>query len=606
MIANYLGDLLMIAVYDFKPTYINFIILISVSPSFSFQSSINNERGAPLKRNRLFHSNYQYTEIGLAKITYSWWVCVRVFTINRYVYSMRGGARRGVDGGRGDSWRWENGGGAFHTKVQSDDGWNLVQYRKRWDGGRGSGYTKPDIYQSRDQRSKEQLQSTTIYITNFAEEMNAKHLFNSLRSYGDLQEVVIPARRNRMGKRFGFARFCRIQEPERFAMKLDNIFIGGDKLFANLPRYQRDQAKKMPGGPISKESEPVVRKSTQVWKPKVIGQACKITNGSMHDQMGGELKYEAKVEDMKRLSKAMVGVVIHPGQSYLIQEHFAMQGVSTILVTPLGANMVLLEGSVDDEDFQGYIEEAKGWLQQWFKEIKPWNASIVDEERLVWVRCYGVPSHVWDSDFFSFLTKDIGVFVNSDDNTMKRKTMDVARLMVRTVKKEAIHMIRKVCINGVSFSIKMVEDWFGPIQWSSLQDQSKRELYNDENSSSDDEVWPESSPEDDLVEEDDEAGSYGNNSALNEALIGISISNSNEGNNELVSKSGNQELGEDYVEEIKDHSKDNLLCWNSAGDFMKQLESQQVGEYSANSHVSATRGSGGCKEGFVKKAQEIH
>ena len=76
----------MIAVYDFKPTYINFIILISVSPSFSFQSSINNERGAPLKRNRLFHSNYQYTEIGLAKITYSWWVCVRVSTINRYVY----------------------------------------------------------------------------------------------------------------------------------------------------------------------------------------------------------------------------------------------------------------------------------------------------------------------------------------------------------------------------------------------------------------------------------------------------------------------------------------------------------------------------------------
>ena len=54
---------------------------------------------------------------------------------------MRGGARRGVDGGRGDSWRWENGGGAFHTKVQYDDGWNLVQYRKRWDGGRGSGVT---------------------------------------------------------------------------------------------------------------------------------------------------------------------------------------------------------------------------------------------------------------------------------------------------------------------------------------------------------------------------------------------------------------------------------------------------------------------------------
>lgn len=46
--------------------------------------------------------------------------------------------------------------------------------------------------------------------------------------------------------------------------------------------------------------------------------------------------------------------------------------------------MVLLEGR-DDEDFHDYIEEAKGWLYQWFKELKPWSPSIVDEERLVWV-----------------------------------------------------------------------------------------------------------------------------------------------------------------------------------------------------------------------------
>lgn len=42
-------------------------------------------------------------------------------------------------------------------------------------------------------------------------------------------------------------------------------------------------------------------------------------------------------------NKAYIGEVVHPGESYNIQRHFKMEGVFSIKVTPLGANLCLLE-----------------------------------------------------------------------------------------------------------------------------------------------------------------------------------------------------------------------------------------------------------------------
>lgn len=59
--------------------------------------------------------------------------------------------------------------------------------------------------------------------------------------------MVIPAKRDKLDKRFGFASTVNVREPERFAIKLDNIIIGSEKLMVNIPRFSRnDQDKAKP------------------------------------------------------------------------------------------------------------------------------------------------------------------------------------------------------------------------------------------------------------------------------------------------------------------------------------------------------------------------
>lgn len=64
--------------------------------------------------------------------------------------------------------------------------------------------------------------------------------------------------------RFGFVRYKAVTEPERLALKLDNIFIEHLKLFVNSPRYERTAT-------VSKQEHTkreMVKPIRQQWRPK--------------------------------------------------------------------------------------------------------------------------------------------------------------------------------------------------------------------------------------------------------------------------------------------------------------------------------------------------
>lgn len=74
------------------------------------------------------------------------------------------------------------------------------------------------------------------------------------------------------------------------------------------------------------------------------------------------IHFDVGEEDLKQCSNAFMGEVLIPGKSYFIQDEFIRQGAFSIKATPMGANLVLLEGGRDEDDFKGFIEEAKEWL----------------------------------------------------------------------------------------------------------------------------------------------------------------------------------------------------------------------------------------------------
>ncbi|GAU45707.1 hypothetical protein TSUD_86830 [Trifolium subterraneum] len=230
-------------------------------------------------------------------------------------------------------------------------------------------------------------------------------MFNAFQYYGDIIEVIIPAKLDKRWRRFGFARFDKVVDGHRFEYELDNIIIGRDKIDVNLAHFQRQEGiQGFEGGRDEKQRE---------------GGDLRRTTGNYDKEK------DAEKEDMERLSRAFIGEVVHPGMSYNIQNAFHRQGYFGVKVTPLGSNLTLLEGQEEGE-VKDLMEDAKGWLEQWFKEIRPWNPKEIDVERSVWLRHYGVPSHAWNEIFFAQVVKPWDIFINTDDGTLKKNTIDVA------------------------------------------------------------------------------------------------------------------------------------------------------------------------------------
>ncbi|MCI11838.1 hypothetical protein A2U01_0032940 [Trifolium medium] len=103
---------------------------------------------------------------------------------------------------------------------EDDHGWKTVRGRNRQ--GKGNHQFRFDIATTRNFNKDDNKSLTTYFFTDFPDNFGAKSLFNAFHNLGDIMEVVIPAKRDKRGRRFGFARFDRVSEPRKFELELDN------------------------------------------------------------------------------------------------------------------------------------------------------------------------------------------------------------------------------------------------------------------------------------------------------------------------------------------------------------------------------------------------
>lgn len=110
----------------------------------------------------------------------------------------------------------------------------------------------------------------------------------------------------------------------------------------------------------------------------------------------------------------------------------------------------------------------------------------MDNERVTWLRCYGIPCHVWCSEFFQFLVLPVGTYICMDDNTEKQNLFDVAKIMVSNKYNLVLNETFNIGVNGEAHSIKIVEDSYGPlrINVASLKKSGVLSSYSDSKSSS--------------------------------------------------------------------------------------------------------------------------
>ncbi|CAI8600797.1 unnamed protein product [Vicia faba] len=78
-----------------------------------------------------------------------------------------------------------------------------------------------------------------VYFSEFPDRCKAREFHKLFGPFGNVVEISIAPRRNKLGKKFGFVRFKDVADAQILAVKLDNVIVDGKKIHANLPRFER-------------------------------------------------------------------------------------------------------------------------------------------------------------------------------------------------------------------------------------------------------------------------------------------------------------------------------------------------------------------------------
>ncbi|GLU02748.1 hypothetical protein SLE2022_199860 [Rubroshorea leprosula] len=375
------------------------------------------------------------------------------------------------------------------------------------------GKTRDDQYQGRKMQRDGPYnwglykQATTFFFTNVPDDWSYEGMWSTFLKFGRVYDIYSPNRRSRNGSRFGFVRYLGVTDKKELERKLDQIRVGDQKLWVNMPKYdaekQVDGVKRKSFGMTKVDQKRSYAEVVKGRQEKAIDgdQSVQSTvdrdrsrrndkgskKGAGQDKQGSYsergrhqhrqtasrkvwkergrgvkwagLEFNVKPEEYAWLEGSYVGVVHSVEMVRNLQEKFFMEGYFSCQIRAMGGKMVLLTGQ-DKEEVKDLVEMASDWLRQWFEEVRPWTPQLTANERYVWIRCQGAPVNVWGSDFFSTMGCTWGKFMCLDDSTSKKERFDVARFLISTPIMETISVSREIKINGSFYKLKFTEEEF--------------------------------------------------------------------------------------------------------------------------------------------------
>ncbi|GKV11959.1 hypothetical protein SLEP1_g23168 [Rubroshorea leprosula] len=345
-------------------------------------------------------------------------------------------------------------------------------------------------------------QATPYFFTNFPEDWSYADMWRTFLAFGRVYDIYSPNRKSRNDSRFGFVRFLDVKNKKELERHLDQIWIGGRKLWVNIPRYNEEMNEKG-----EKRNKQVLETRTQYrsYAEVVSGQGKNRVyeerkfqsneeqsrgrgrsrsrsrpgnrsegNRKIWQQIGKRedwvgIEYIVKSEDYSWLDGCYVGTAHSVEMVRNLQEKFYMEGYFSCRIRAMGGKLVLLDCE-DKEELKDLVELGANWLGQWFEEVRPWTPDMVSKERFVWMRCQGVPLNAWEPDFFATMGCAWGKFICLDDSTSKRKRFDIARFLISTPIMNTISVMRQVKVNGIIYNIKFTEEEFTNSFFSLKQD----------------------------------------------------------------------------------------------------------------------------------------
>ena len=305
-----------------------------------------------------------------------------------------------------------------------------------------------------------------------------KDLWFHFKRWGDVRELFISKKRNKMGRRYGFVRFKGVSDVRALERQLDNLVVGGLKLFVNVPKYDRDMGRPAPTrtefipqevGSSQRLSPPqlpphhqrapaplyatVLRRDIRT--PKQRRHVENVSSGQGWSQSSAHINIPEETKPW--LSEAWVGRVKNMSSFDKVEDELSWELGAEIVPKYLGDDMTLLLGLLDTKAEEMVNEEAQSGTTP-FYSLEKWNPNIRTGHRLTWALCWGIPLVAWDIEYFRKIVAAIGDLVEVDDDVEELRRLDWARMLIRTSRRPSLQHTVNLHISKEVHQVHIVEE----------------------------------------------------------------------------------------------------------------------------------------------------
>ncbi|CAI9276846.1 unnamed protein product [Lactuca saligna] len=321
--------------------------------------------------------------------------------------------------------------------------------------------------------------------------------------FGTVVDVYIAKKLNRLRRKFGFVRFIRVYDCAAFEKRLNEIFIGAQKLEANVARYQRtDNLNHVKNHhPISRKQpdrdpEPTrhirrqgrsfaeVVKGAKTNEDVESGETSKTVDASA--PMRKEIKMLSNSESRVAMQNTLVGKVENFQDLMNVKAFQEVEGCPSINLRYLGGLKMLLEFGNEAEK-EEFLNNGKEIWKPWFKEVCNWDAEENFNERIASIIIQGVPQHAWCEEAFSIIAKTWGEVVIPEECNIDSPNLAFGRVGILTSHPGIISTAIKISVDGRNYTINIMEDIFESLKLSpvlAVNDFYQRMSWWDEDSKS--------------------------------------------------------------------------------------------------------------------------
>ncbi|CAL5327246.1 unnamed protein product [Camellia sinensis] len=296
-----------------------------------------------------------------------------------------------------------------------------------------------------------------IFVDDIPDSMDPRRLHSLFSNFGVVRDVFIPfKRRKTTHTKFDFVKYDCPVAANMAVQKTDRLWCDDKALKVKLAEFGKEViGKQRSAHPIygrqfkSKSIAASVMQNGNKSYAQVVkegGSSSKPTITIMATEEGNGWLYESVIIRLKSTCSAAE-----------FKKELQIRGLGDAKFSLCGGRDVILSFNFVPlmKDSPKHLD---GWIKEWSDSIKEWKQSMVlDQERLVWLSCYGVPPKLWSFNTFSCIGKFWGKVVELDDDTLHLNNLQCGEIRIATSCMESINCTVDLNCKGILYPVKICE-----------------------------------------------------------------------------------------------------------------------------------------------------